>query len=533
MPAGGGLPDGRPATIGGDPLKASRGLACAVLLALGLYLATLSRNWTADSLLYALDIESGEVARMVDPYHLLLHPLGWAFYRLWRWAGWSGGALLPSQVLNALGGAACVGLVYGVARHLTGSARAAALAAAGMAVSGGLWLLSVEAEFVTIPLAAHLAVLWGALAAPAHRARRPAYALGLGLGVVLSALTYLTGVLLLGVAAAGLLLRMEWPRPVRLRQAAIAAGTVLVVTAAGLLCGILWSRGALAQWPGRLLGGGVYGQLSWTSLPRGAYAFLRSLALYPNLAMNDSTRAFLASAAAPQRALFVLYYLAVLAVAMAPPVLAWRWRHVLWAEHRRELAVLGTWVALFGAFAVYWVPGDVSFWVPLLAAWWLLAALVMVPRLKHGRVSMATAVLLLLAANGLLAMAPRRDLGRNVRYTLAQELAGHTAPADLILLGDGDGLEALYAVYFGRRQVVSLPLEGADLPAVGQWFGGAVRRVRQRGGRILAAGYPRSREPGLEQLCASAARALDRPCPRLLEAWQLRGDSVWELCPRE
>jgi len=507
-------------------VRAKSGLVCAVFLALVLYLVTLSRTWTADSLLFALDVESGDTARMVDPYHLLSHPLGWLFYQLWGWAGWSGRAIVPLQVLNALGGAACVGLVYALARHLTESARAAVLAAAGVGVSGGLWLLSVEAEFVTLPLAAHLAVLWLLLAAPARWAQRQAYALGLGLAVILAALTYLTGLLLLGVVVVGLLLRRELPRAVRRRQVPIVAAVVLVVAGAGLLLLAGWAGGGPAEWWWLFGGGRAYGQLSWTNLPHGVYAFLRSLALYPGLAMNESTRAFLTTAAARGRVLFGLYYLVVGVMALLPLLVALRCRQRLWAEHRRELGTLAVWTVLYGGFAIYWVPGDISFWVPLLVAWWLLAALVL-PPVRYGEMAMSAMVSVLLVANALLAILPRHDLARNTRYALVRELAEHTAPADLVLMGGGDGLLAVYATYFARRQVAGLSLEGADLNAFTGWAG----RVWRDGGRVFGAGFPPTMEPLLDSWCASVGRALGKPCSRLSAGWQMRGGAVWELRP--
>ena len=46
------------------------------ILAFLLYLATLSRDYSADSLLFAIAVESGRWQDLVDPYHVLLHPLG-------------------------------------------------------------------------------------------------------------------------------------------------------------------------------------------------------------------------------------------------------------------------------------------------------------------------------------------------------------------------------------------------------------------------------------------------------------------------
>ena len=173
----------------------------------GLYLATLSRHYSADSLLLALQIEGGNLSRFLDPTHVLLQPVGYAWFQLWRFAGWSHGSIVPLQVVNALGGAVCVGLLYGIMRPLTGSRRIPCLASAGFAVSGGLWLLSVEAEFVTIGLAPSLFVLWLLLSPPERLRSQPWYGLALGAAVSLAILTYLSSAILIPVVAAGLLLQ--------------------------------------------------------------------------------------------------------------------------------------------------------------------------------------------------------------------------------------------------------------------------------------------------------------------------------------
>src|SRR5262245_61251680 len=51
--------------------------------AFGLYLATLSHHHSADSILYARQIEAGDWTQLVDPRHLLLHPFGLFWVQLW------------------------------------------------------------------------------------------------------------------------------------------------------------------------------------------------------------------------------------------------------------------------------------------------------------------------------------------------------------------------------------------------------------------------------------------------------------------
>jgi hypothetical protein len=205
----------------------TRPVALAVTALSGLlYLATLSRHYTGDSIAYALAIELGDPASLLDPYHPLLHPLGLAFYRLWQLAGWEGQSLLPLQVLNALAGAVCAGLVAALAGGLSSAAALAALAGLGFAVSGGAWMLSVEAEFVAPPLALLLLVLWALLAAPARLAGRASYAVLLGLATVVAFLGYASSALLVVVVPAGLLLDGRLARARRRRQVLIYLAAV-------------------------------------------------------------------------------------------------------------------------------------------------------------------------------------------------------------------------------------------------------------------------------------------------------------------
>ncbi|MGD8586622.1 MAG: hypothetical protein PVJ75_14820 [Chloroflexota bacterium] len=457
-------------------------------LALLLYLGTLSRHYSADSVLYALRIEGGDLGRILDPTHLLIEPLGLGWYRLWQGLGWQAGALIPLQAINALAGAAAAGLLYEIGRGISGSRRIGGAAAAGFAVSGGLWLLSVEAEFVTVPLAAALLVLWLVLTPPERLARRPlTYAVTLGAAIALAALFYLNGVMLVAVAAVGLMVQPGRSRRARLAQIAImllAAGAICLPVGAALLLQRSWTAWADKMWQD---GGQGYLAFEWLDIPHGGYAFLRSLALFPGQALNDSGRAFLNEATWGQRLAFGATYGVVLLVALAPVYLALRLGRRLWRNMRREVIVLLAWSIIYGAFAIYWVPGDISFWAPLLAAWWLLAALVMAVATSNGAVATSNGVAaasggvgreaderrrfwvrrpalaalalaaLLAAVNAATVIGPRHNLATNSAHRLALEVAEETTAEDLIIV-DGDDMATLYLAYFGRRTV---------LPAVG------------------------------------------------------------------
>jgi hypothetical protein len=431
-----------------------------------LYLATLSNHYTGDSIEYALAIEGGDPALLLDPFHPLLHPAGLLFFRLWQLAGWTGRALLPLEVLNALAGGLCAGLLASIAGVLSGSGGLAVLAGLGFAVSGGMWMLSVEAEFVTVPLALSLAVLWLILCASPALAARRRYPVVLGLATAAAIAGYASSALLIPVVLVGLLAdgRLEPAR--RRRQCGVYLAAVLLLFVPAYL-GFLaaWTRGNWEKAPAYFFGNSTYGRVELFSIPHGIYAFLRSVALYPHLSLEGTTRQFLARASPAGRLLFAGYHGGVLLVVCAPLWLAWRARrrdrHRLWPgerqSRRRALLVLGTWAALFAAFGFYWVPGDQSFWLPVLAAWWLLVATALAAAEVTGRrLAVALACVALLAAgNALFEVVPRHDLRRNAAYQAARQVIANT-PREEIALVRADDITGLYLEYWGDRQVVTV-----------------------------------------------------------------------------
>ena len=306
--------------------------------------------------------------------------------------------MLPLQTLNALGGAVCVAALFCLCRHLTRSTFTALLAAGGFAVCGGLWLTSTEAEFVTVPLALELLVLGQVLkltrsATPGgqDRGRGPILALGASIGVC--ALVYLSTAALLPAAVLGLRGERRNARQWAAAALWLIAGFAVPV-AAGVLVAISTS-GSLGAIDAVLRPGSGYGALTWESLPRGCYAFARTLVLFPGLGINDRTVQWRQTAAAASLAAFAATY-AVAGLAVAtPPILAYRRR-----LRCAGMDVLLVWALLHAAFCFDWVPSDLSLWIPVTAAWWLLLARV-VDVDRSAQLLTAGAVLALLLVNGL------------------------------------------------------------------------------------------------------------------------------------
>jgi len=84
--------------------------------------------------------------------------------------------------------------------------------------------------------------------------------------------------------------------------------------------------------------------------------------------MNDSTRDFLAVAGNSERLIFLAYYAFIALFALLPLLCLVARRDKLWTSAKRPLLVLLTWTITFAVFVFYWVPGDLTFWLPVLAA---------------------------------------------------------------------------------------------------------------------------------------------------------------------
>jgi hypothetical protein len=433
-----------------------------------LYLSTLSNHYTADSLTYALVVEVGEFRDMVDPTHLLIHPIGWVWHQLWLSFGWSKGSLLPLQVLNALAGAICAGLVFQIARAITRSLRIALIVATGFAVSGGTWLLSVEAEFVTVPHVTTLFVLLLLVSPPRNLEKRSLYAFFIGLAISLSILTYLINLILIPVSVFGLWLKAIRSRNIRWWSVFLFTLPIVTVAFPILLASLSYSLDGEWSRLSNQMGFVQYGQISWTNIPQGVYGFLRSLALFQNLAMNDSTAAYLRSVSFVQELIFFGYYLVIFLLAVFPILYLLTNRKYFDSQQSRSITIFVVWSALSAVFGFFWVPGDISFWFPVLIAWWMFVGLVLEHRSRKDSDTKFMAEflaisfsLLLLVINLQMVIGPRRYLSTNQYYEISQTVVESTDKTDVIIT-DINSPTTIYIAYFSRRMLIPLREKGLN-----------------------------------------------------------------------
>lgn len=120
------------------------------------------------------------------------------------------------------------------------------------------------------------------------------------------------------------------------------------------------------------------------------------------------------------------------AVIVLPLVAAWRQRRGAAQLLNRVLL----WAALFAAFAFWWVPSDLEFWLPVAFAWWVVLALVIAPdKTRRYWVAMLTAGLLL--ANGFGLILPHHDATRNQPLQIALRLGREINQQDRIIAQAG------------------------------------------------------------------------------------------------
>src|SRR5262245_43621549 len=132
-------------------LKARRAAPMALFLAsVLLYLTTLTQVHTFDALSYVTSVERKPWTEVFHPHHLAYGPLGVLALALGRALGYTGGAALPMQLVNATAGALGTALFFAIVRRATGRADLAFVAALLLGGAYAYWYYAVEIEVYTV-----------------------------------------------------------------------------------------------------------------------------------------------------------------------------------------------------------------------------------------------------------------------------------------------------------------------------------------------------------------------------------------------
>ncbi|HEX5689237.1 MAG TPA: hypothetical protein VFX76_04510 [Roseiflexaceae bacterium] len=130
---------------------AARSLPIALFLtALLLYLPTLTQVHTFDALSYVTSVEQKPWTEVFHPHHLAYGPLGALSLAGSRALGYTGGAAVPMQLINAIAGALGVGLFWRLTWRTTRRSDVGLIAALLLGGAYAYWYYAVEIEVYTV-----------------------------------------------------------------------------------------------------------------------------------------------------------------------------------------------------------------------------------------------------------------------------------------------------------------------------------------------------------------------------------------------
>ena len=426
-----------PPSLARTPAGAADALVGAALslLALALYARTAPAVVNLDGLGYVKLLPHNFAAG-----HLLYMPL----LRL-ATALRHGDGLAAGRALSAVAGALSVGLAFVCARALL-SRGAAALAAAGLAVSYAAWVEGADVEVYSLALAALLATFALALAYRRAPSTSGAAAVGVALGVAV--LAHLTHVMATPFVAAFLLAHARSRRR-GIAHAALACGTggALAIAAyawAALVVRRLSPEAALA-WIATAGHGFRYQGGPLARLADSTYGLAKAFVWSPYLYESNAQR------------LLGQFLLGLLAASLLVGIVVARRR----ALASLPLLPLLLWIASYAAMALAFFGSDHERWLFVLPPLWLLAAAALVdgdPRPRRPRqwtAPLAAALVGLLAlANAVTAIGPAmRDTWDRTR---ADDAARVMADGDLVIFPGHSWDE--YIGFYERRDLRPLPL---------------------------------------------------------------------------
>jgi hypothetical protein len=352
-------------------------------------------------------------------------------------ARFHGDGLAAARAVDAAAAAAAIGLAFACARAFLGRGPSA-LAAAGLAVSYGVWVQGADVEVYACALAALLA-LFALLCAYRERPTAGvAAAAGVALGVAV--LFHVTHVLAVPLVLTWMIVHAR-RRRLGLMHACLtcALGGALVVAAyawAALGVRHLDAAGAL-RWVRTAAHGFRYSGDPLARIADSTYGLARALVWSPYLYESDAQR-LLGQFLVGLTALGLLAGVVVVRRRALPP-LPW--------------LPLGAWAASYAAMALLYFGSDHERWLFVLPPLWLAAAAA-VGTLRRAAAVGALAVALLAVANACMAIGPA--MGERWDRTRAEQAASAMADGDLVIFPGHSWDE--YIGFYGQRRFTLFPV---------------------------------------------------------------------------
>ncbi|MBD3266735.1 hypothetical protein GF373_08705 [bacterium] len=425
------------------------GTAVVFLLVFCVYGSTRSSLFNIDGMGYANVICRAESLPLSSANHLLYPAVGYSVSRALH-----ADALATLQWLNVLAGALGAALMVVLAsRLLPISHKMAAGLGLGLATSYGYWLHGTDAEDMMIGtvlmLLGVLVFVWKKQTITIPQA------ILCGIFTALAALFH-ANLILIGIP----LLVWLFFQPNMKKGAAASAFCLTVFSMLAIPVGIL----ALAypQTLAERLGGqlmaqwDVWGAFSLKELARSGYGGVKSFLGFPIL--YERLSIFLREAQLFEKVLWLAAMAGMVLLMLG--LLIFGIRGAL--KHLNILKpvawLLGLWILIHGSVAVFWAPGDVEFWVPVLTAFWLLLGWLALLGGRKGAVCLGSLVVLLFVCNATFSFYPASNPNNNTHLQLAKALHKQSEPGDLIVTPGADWIST-YVAYFSQREVLDLEVE--------------------------------------------------------------------------
>ncbi|MBI4301867.1 MAG: DUF2723 domain-containing protein [Chloroflexi bacterium] len=514
-----------------------KSVALAFLLWAGaftIYLLTLSRNYSPDSMAFAQLVAGGKIRDLsfFKGEHLFYPGAGWLWYRLWRFLDYNGGPLYPLQVLNAFWGAAGVVFLFGSARLIFKkyANRLGLVAALTLAVSYAYWYHSTEAEDQIIANALALAAFLVLTIIITTKRSSFRLQVALALATILAILFHATHVLFLPSLFLGLwLVCRHWRQPLTFGFLS-AIFVVIPYLAVGSLVLNLRSFAGYRDWLFSATEVGVWGEWKMTNFWWGIKTLANSIV---DLRGGPNLRSLSQGNLEMGNILAILGFLAIMVVMASS--LAQRTYDFARGRDRKISLVLFLWLIPYALFNLYWAPLDVQFWMALIPPLALIFAdfLRRLPSVRGITLLMflAPALLFVIQVDG--TFLPRHDLSTNQGYAKALCLKENTQPADLIVAPGWDWAGS-YVPYFAGRDLLSVTdvyLVSADHDRQRFWalLKERIDQTRARGGEVYVAHlFSLDKEERDWLYRATGLKAEDFLWKRDL-AWSCGGEPIWEI----
>ena len=483
-----------------------------------LFLGTLAVYWltrthlnTFDAVAYANQIglaaQTGKLRPLFHPHHLLFNALGFAVWRLARFAGYAGGPLVVNQCLNAVFGAWGIALFYTLLRRLQPGSALPCILSLGLAGSFGWWICATDGR-VNLP---SMVLMLAAFDRLIRRRARPTASEAALTGLLsgLAVLFHESAGLFVIVGAVGVYGASG--RRVRVTTAFIAIWALTIAAAYGLV-GVfalhLHSAFAFKHWMA------AYAERGWWwdfhvvhNLRLDLFGLRHAVFDVPLGRAALATTPLQPFGTAALGLLWLAYGAALLGLTAAA------WSILAALPRLRQSAVWPVtlicllWTGLYAAFFTVWCPGAFVFWVPVLIP---LGTLLLLASPPPKLLALWVGVFALL--NFLSGILPYLKPVAGLSQRVALDIRQHTPPRSLIVVtGVGDDAQCEVDIpYFANRPVLSLHgllAHSRTLPAARSALEDSLTRASGAGRQIYV----------LDELwsCRDCVKGLQRQSPGL------------------